>query len=121
MKVIDMKMAGGILRLAKEVNEQALKRDLDAVAAIPKNAISRRERERLLVRKAIAHLPQNSRLIVFFRFWEGAAIGEIAETMNLSRDAVRITYLIALSYLERQLAPYILESCFFTKEQMTAV
>ena len=116
-----MEIAGGVLKLAREVNETAMRRDLDTIASMPNGAISRRERERLLVRKAVAHLPQDSRLIVFMKFWEGETIGEIAEMMNLTFDSVRVTLLIALAYLEKQLAPYVLDPDFFTKGDVTAV
>ena len=110
-----------MLRLSSLVDEVALIRDLEAVAEIPQNKITRRERERLLVRKAVARLPQNPRLIVFLKFWEGEAMEEIAQTLNISVDEVRVEYITALYYLEKVLKPYVLESSFFMKEAVGAL
>ncbi|MBX3034581.1 MAG: hypothetical protein KF865_11710 [Bdellovibrionaceae bacterium] len=115
MILIDLELRRGLMRLSSVVNETALNRDLDAVAAIPAEQISRRERERLLVRKAISHLPQNMRLIVFLKFWEGEMLEEIAASLGLSLDRARSEYVTALSYLEKVLKPYVLEPSFFTK------
>lgn len=103
------------MQLANLVNEEALNRDLAEVAAIPQEQISRRERERLLVRRAVARLPQNSRLIVFLKFWEGEMLEDIAKTLKLSVEQTRIEYIVALSYLEKVLKPYVLEPSFFMK------
>lgn len=121
MNVIDMELRRGLMKLSSTVDESALSRDLQAVASIPNEQISRRERERLFVRKAIAHMPQNLRLIVFLKFWEGEDIEEIAKTMNLPTGQVRGEYLVALSYLEKVLKPFILEASFFTKGNVAAV
>lgn len=115
MTVIDLELRRGLMRLSSAVNEAALKRDLEAVAAISVDRISRRERERLLVRKAVSHLPQSMRLIVFLKFWEGEMLEEIAKTMALPLERARAEYITALSYLERVLKPYVLEPSFFTK------
>ncbi len=109
------------MRLSSMVDEQSLARDLEAVAAIPNEQISRRERERLFVRKAVSRLPQNPRLIVFLKFWEGEALEEIARTLNLSMEQTRAEYVIALSYLEKVLKPYVLEPSFFTKGNNAAI
>lgn len=103
------------MRLSSLVNEEALSRDLAEVAAIPQEQISRRERERLLVRKAVSRLPQNPRLIVFLKFWEGETMEEIAQTLNMPLEQTRIEYVIALSYLEKVLKPYVLEPGFFMR------
>lgn len=116
MKVVNMEIGKGLLSLAKEVNKENLRRELESVANIPNCEISRRERERLFVRKAIAFLPQNPRLILYLSFWENEKIWEIAETLDLSIGQVRKDYLIGLAYLERELSPYILSNRFFLKE-----
>lgn len=121
MNIIDMELRRGLMKLSSTVDESALSRDLQAVAAIQNEQISRRERERLFVRKAISYLPQNLRLIVFLKFWEGEDIEEIAKTMNLPIGQVRGEYLVALSYLEKALKPFILEANFFTKGNAAAV
>lgn len=113
MKIIDLECARTFFRIVRETNEDKLKQDLEQVAALPKNAITRRERERLFVRRAISHLPQNTRMIVFLKFWEGETIGEISHTLKLPFEQVRCEYIAALSYLERMLKPYILDSSFF--------
>ena len=89
LKVIDLGMRRELIRLSSMVDEQSLTQDLEAVAAIPNEQISRRERERLFVRKAVSRLPQNPRLIVFLKFWEGEALEEIAQTLNLSLEQAR--------------------------------
>lgn len=104
------------MRLSSLVNEEALTRDLEIIAAIPQERITRRERERLLVRVAVARLPQNPRLIVFLKFWEGEEMEEIAKILNLPLEHARSEYITALSYLEKMLKPYVLESSFFMKE-----
>ncbi len=109
------------MQLVSVVNEAALKRDLEAVAEIPIEQISRRERERLMVRKAVSYLPQDMRLIVFMKFWEGEMMEEIAKTLDLSLEHTRTKYLTALSYLERVLKPYILETSFFTKVDIETI
>lgn len=116
-----MELRRGLIKLSSVVDESALSRNLQEVAAIPNEKISRRERERLFVRKAVSYLPQNLRLIVFLKFWEGEDIEEIAKMLNLSVGQVRGEYLVALSYLEKALKPYILEADFFTKGNATAV
>ncbi len=121
LNIIDMELRRGLIKLSSMVNESSLARDLQAVGSIPNEQISRRERERLFVRKAISYLPLNLRLIVFLKFWEGEDIEEIAKTMNLPIGQVRCEYLVALSYLEKALKPYILEANFFTKGKAAAV
>lgn len=115
MTVIDLDLRRKLIQLSSIVNETALRHDLEAVAAIPNEQISRRERERLFVRKAIFHLPQNMRLIVFLKFWEGEMLEEIAHTMGLPLERARTEYVTALSYLEKVLRPYVLDPVFFMK------
>lgn len=120
MTVIDLELRRKLAQLSSVVNEAALKRDLDAVAAIPVDRISRRERERLLVRKAVFHLPQSMRLVMFLKFWEGEMLEEIAKNLDLPLERVQAEYGIALSYLERMLKPYILNPSFFVKADAKA-
>ena len=121
LKVIDLEVRRELMRLASIMDEQALTRDLEAVAAIPNEQILKRERERLFVRKAVSRLPQNLRLIVFLKFWEGEALEEIAQTLDQSKEKTRAEYILALSYLEKVLKPYVLEPNFFTKGNDAAV
>lgn len=109
------------MRLSCLVDEEALTRDLEAVAAIPQEQITRRERERLLVRKAVTRLPQNTRLIVFLKFWEEETMEEIAQTLNMPPEKARVEYVTALSYLEKVLKPYVLEPSFFMRGNAGAV
>ncbi len=109
------------MRLSSQVNEEALTRELAEIAAIPQEKISRRERERLLVRKAVARLPENPRLIVFLKFWEGETMDEIAKTLSLPLEEARIEYVTALSYLEKVLKPFVLEPSFFMRGNVSTV
>lgn len=121
MKVIDLELRRNIMRLSSQVDEKALGRELEAVAAIPQGEISRRERERLLVRKAVMRLPQNARVILFLKFWEGDTLEEIAGLLALPLEQARIEYVSALSYLEKVLKPYVLEPSFFMRGNAGAV
>lgn len=115
MKVIDFEAAGSLLRLTKQVDVQRLRKELEEVAEIKNEKITRRERERLLVRKAVSFLPQESRLTLYLKFWEGETLEDIAEILRVSVSTVQINYLAGLSFLERELKPYILESKFFLR------
>lgn len=101
--------------LEKLVDIESLRRELKKVAAIERNQISRRERERLLVRTALSFLPENQRLIVYLRYWENQTLEEIAEMLDLPRQATITVYLLALAYLERELRPYVLNPEFFLR------
>lgn len=114
--IVNLELRRGLKRLTSLVDEEALSKELQAVAAIPNECISRRERERLLVRKALVLLPQNTRLIVFLKFWERESLEEIARTLRLTVEQARMEYIIALSYLEKVLRPYVLRPEFFMKE-----
>lgn len=104
-----------MMRLSSVVDEKALIQELETVVAIPKEKITRRERERLLVRTAIVRLPQNARLIVFLKFWEGETMEEIAKMLSITAEEARVEYIVALSYLEQVLKPYVLEPNFFMR------
>lgn len=109
------------MRLSSKVDEVALTRELIEVASIPNEEISRRERERLFVRKAVARLPQLARILIFLKFWEGETLEQIAQTLNWSVEQTRSEYVVALMYLEKVLKPHLLESDFFLRECMRKV
>ncbi len=112
-------VGSGVLEIARQVNEFELRRELNRIAEIPIAKISRRERERLIVRKAISHLPSNCRMILFLKFWEGETFSEIAAAIGFSVESVRVSYVLALGYLERELSPYILEAKYFMRQDIS--
>lgn len=114
-KCVDVE--GGVLGIARQVNEAELRRELKQIAEIPPEKISRRERERLLVRRAISYLPSNCRIILFLKFWERETFSEIADVVGFSVESVRVSYLVSLRYLERELSPYVLEPKFFMRQE----
>src|SRR5258708_4215143 len=106
-------VAAFLKKFWKLVDEEDLTRELNAVAESQEHAMSRAERERLLVRKAVSYLPDCCRVVVYLKFWEGQTLDEIAHDTGLSLREVRRSYLIALTYLEEVLRPYVLNSDFF--------
>jgi len=61
------------------------------------------EAERVLVRMAMAALPDESRRILLMRVVEGRSSAEVAEVLGRTADSVRQAQLRALRSLERQL------------------
>jgi DNA-directed RNA polymerase specialized sigma24 family protein len=100
------------------VNEEELDESLKVIAAIQNNDISRSERERLLVRTAVSYLPNCCRIVVYLKFWEGQTLDEIAHDLDIPLGEVRSSYLIALTYLEEVLSPYVLNRDLFMKGHM---
>jgi DNA-directed RNA polymerase specialized sigma24 family protein len=119
LNIIDMGMAGHLVRLGKQVDQGRMRETLKSVAAIQSSEISRRERERLLVRKAISFLPSNCRLVLYLKYWESLTLDEIAFTTGLLLWEVRQLYVASLGYLERELRPYLTEVDFFLRRGVT--
>jgi RNA polymerase sigma-70 factor (ECF subfamily) len=61
------------------------------------------EAERLLVRAAMAALPEEARRILLMRVVEGRSSAEVAKVLGRTADSVRQAQLRALQSLERQL------------------
>jgi RNA polymerase sigma-70 factor (ECF subfamily) len=71
-------------------------------ADLPEEAVIA-EAERLLVRTAMAALPDEARRILLMRVVEGRSSTEVAEMLGRTADSVRQAQLRALRSLERQL------------------
>ena len=117
MKVIDFEEAGNFLRMKKETDLQELRSELESVAAIQNEKISRSERECLFVRKAVSFLPENYRLTFYLKFWENNSLEEIADILCVSIGVVRTNYLVGLRFLEQELGPYLRENRFFLRSE----
>lgn len=111
-------MKNPVLSIEKQIDCKALRRELKIVASINNNHISREEREKLIVRKAVSHLPTVSRIVIFLRFWENQSLSEIAEVVALSTQEVREIYLTSIKYLEKELSPYFLKNDFFMSKEV---
>lgn len=85
------------------------------IAAIGKTQISKKEREKLFVHTALSYLPTRARTILFLKFWQDSTFDEISQTLNLPKKLVRVLFFLSLTYLERELRPYVAEPEMFVR------
>ncbi|MGE3263160.1 MAG: RNA polymerase sigma factor [Bacteriovoracia bacterium] len=97
------------MSFARQVDHVGMRKKLATIATIGESQISRVERERLFVHTALSYLPTRARTILFLRFWQDSSFCEIADALNLPMRLVRVLFFLSLTYLERELRPYIIE------------
>lgn len=100
---------------ARQVDHVGMRKKLMTIAAIGESQIARKEREKLFVHTALSYLPARARTIIFLKFWNDHTFDEISDILGLPMKLVRVLFFLSLTYLERELRPYVVESEVFLK------
>lgn len=100
---------------ARQVDHVGMRKKLMTIAGLGESQISRQEREKLFVHTALSYLPTKARTILFLKFWEDRTFCEISEALNLPMRLVRVLFFLSLTYLDRELRPYVVDPEVFIK------
>lgn len=111
--ILEIRDQGLLESFGKQVDHVGMRKKLIAIAAIGENQMSDKERERLFVNVALSYLPARARTILFLKFWHDHTFYEISDIIGLPMRLVRILFFLSLTYLERELRPYVVESKIF--------
>ena len=90
----------------EETGESIMTREPDPAGRTPEEALSSRELERA-VEKACAELPENQRLVVHLRQYEGMEFEEIGKSTGMSLTAVKSLMFRARETLKKKLSGYL--------------
>ena len=105
---------------ARQVDHVGMRKKLMTIAAIGESQMSKKEREKLFVNVALTYLPARARTILFLKYWQDHTFYEISEALNLPMKLVRVLFFLSLTYLEKELRPYVMEPELFIKGYLKA-
>lgn len=106
---------GMLESFGRQIDQLSLRKKLVTIATIGESRISRKEREKLFVHTALSYLPTRARTILFLKFWQDSTFDEIGQALNLPKKLVRVLFFLSLTYLERELRPYVAEPEMFVR------
>jgi RNA polymerase sigma factor (sigma-70 family) len=104
---VDQNMFDNFVR---QIDRVGLRKKMATIAAIGQTNITSRAREKMFLHAALSYLPARERTLLHLRFWQDYSFLEVAEILGLPKDFVQSIFLLSLTFLERELRPYVMKS-----------